>query len=171
MELVEVKVFNNGNKELPQYETEFAAGMDLKADFSKINSGMDFMGDGETFIYNPQTKTVTLRGHGGRILIPTGLYIAIPDGYELQVRPRSGLALKHGITVLNSPGTIDSDYRGQICIILINTSNREFEIKDGERIGQIVLNKVEQIKWDTVNSINELGTTVRGIGGFGHTNK
>lgn len=171
MELVEVKVFSDGVYILPRYETEFAAGMDLKVDFSKIKDSMDFMGDGETFIYNSETKSVILEGHGGRILLPTNLYVAIPDGYEIQIRPRSGLALKHGITVLNSPGTIDSDYRGQIGLIIINTSNKSFEIKDGERMGQAVLNKVEQIEWNVVRSIDELGETVRGAGGFGHTNK
>ena len=114
MELVEVKVFSDGVYKLPRYETEFAAGMDLKADFSKIKDGMDFMGDGETFIYDSDTKTVTLAGHGGRILLPTNLYVAIPDGYEIQIRPRSGLALKHGITVLNSPGTIDCVPKGTL---------------------------------------------------------
>jgi len=165
----EVKVFNSGNQELPKYETELAAGFDFRSDFSKINSVNDFLGDKETFIYNTETKTVTLFGNGGRILIPTGIHIGLPDGYELQVRPRSGLALKHGITVLNSPGTIDADYKGMISIILCNFGNKSFEIKEGDRIAQGVLKQVEQTEWMNVNTIEELGNNKRNNNGFGTT--
>lgn len=103
-----------------------------------------------------------------RCLVPTGIYVALPTGYEMQVRPRSGLALKHGITVLNSPGTIDADYRGEIGVVLINLSEQAFLIEDGERIAQIVLAKHEQIKWNVVETLD---TTERGAGGFGHTGK
>ncbi len=103
-----------------------------------------------------------------RTLVPTGLKIAIPEGYEVQVRPRSGLALKHGITLLNTPGTIDSDYRGELKIIVANMSKDAYTINPGERIGQLVLNKVEQIEWEVVETLDE---TERGAGGFGHTGK
>lgn len=166
MELVEVKVFNNGNKELPKYNKQFDAGFDFKSDFSNISSGMDFMGDGETFEYDNENKTITLQPNG-RVLIPTGIYISLPDGYELQVRPRSGLALKHGITVLNSPGTIDVGYNGLISIILLNSGRKPFIISDGDRIAQGVLKRVEQVKWIEVNSIEELGESERGQTGFG----
>jgi len=166
----EVKVFNNGLQELPQHSTEYSAGFDFRADYSKIKSGMDFLGDSETFEYDNVTKTLILFG-GGRVLIPTGLHIALPDGYELQVRPRSGLALKHGITIVNSPGTVDQDFRGFIGIILLNTSNKPFEIKEGERIGQGVLNRVEQVQWISVNSVEELGESGRGEKGYGSSGR
>lgn len=166
MELVEVKVFNNGNQELPKYNKEFDAGFDFKSDFSKINSGMDFMGDGETFEYDNENKSLTLYPNG-RVLIPTGIHISLPDGYELQVRPRSGLALKHGITIVNSPGTIDIGFHGGIGIILLNTSKLPFIISEGDRIAQGVLKRVEQVKWISVNSIEELGESERGSNGYG----
>lgn len=103
-----------------------------------------------------------------RCLVPTGLYIALPAGYEAQVRPRSGLALKKGITVLNSPGTIDADYRGEICVILVNLSSEPFVIEDGERIAQMVIARHEQVEWQLVETLDE---TERGAGGFGHTGK
>jgi len=103
-----------------------------------------------------------------RVLVPTGLFLEIPVGYEAQIRPRSGLAIKHGITVLNSPGTIDSDYRGEVCIILVNLSNKNFVIKDGERICQMVITNHEKAEWISVDSLEE---TERGKGGFGHTGK
>ena len=106
-----------------------------------------------------------------RALVPTGLYIALPDGTEAQVRPRSGLAAKYGISVLNAPGTIDADYRGEIKVILVNLSNDPFVINPGERIAQLVISKYERLTWDPVNSIDDLGETDRGQGGFGSTGK
>ena len=169
MNKVKVKVFNNGKYKLPEYESEFAAGFDIRADFTEKNNASDFLGS-EDFIFNTETREIILFAKGGRILLPTGLYMAIPDGYELQIRPRSGLALKKGISIVNSPGTIDSDYRGEIGLILINTDpHNDFIIKDGERLAQGVLNEVSQVKWDNVGSVEELGDTVRGQGGFGYT--
>jgi len=169
MNKVEVKIYNKGKYKLPEYESEFAAGFDFKADFSTKKSDSDFLGN-KKFLFNNDTKELRLLSNGGRVLIPTGLHIALPEGYELQVRPRSGLALKHGISIVNSPGTIDQDYLGEIGIILINTDpENDFIIKDGERIGQGVINEVSQVKWDNVDSVEELGDTVRGQGGFGHT--
>lgn len=129
---------------MPEYETDLSAGLDIRSNLlSPIELG-------------------TLE----RELIPTGLYVAIPEGYELQVRPRSGLAAKHGIMIVNSPGTIDADYRGEINVILVNMSNEKFVIEPGMRIAQLVLNKVERIKWEVVDKLSE---TLRGPGGFGHT--
>lgn len=134
---------------IPRYETEQSAGMDLPA----------MIPDGEEIILKPFERK----------LIHTGLYIQLAVGYEAQVRPRSGLALKKGITVLNTPGTIDADYRGEIGVILINLSNEDFHIKNSERIAQIVINKHEQAEFTIVNSYDELEKTERGTGGFGHT--
>ncbi len=139
-----VQIVNKSKYNLPEYETVYSSGLDLRANSDK------------GLILKPLE----------RALIPTGLFISIPVGYEAQVRPRSGLANKHGITVLNSPGTIDADYRGEIKVILVNLSNNNFEIVPGERICQLVFAKVEQISWDIVN---QLDTTSRGEGGFGHT--
>ena len=141
-----VKIINKSNNALPAYETASSAGMDLRA-----------------FI----DADVVLKPFE-RKLIPTGLYIELPDGYEAQIRPRSGLAIKSGITVLNSPGTIDADYRGEIKVILINLSQDEFTIKSGERICQMVIAKHEKAEFVEVNEISE---TERGAGGFGHTGK
>ena len=141
---IKTKVINRGPQPLPEYATEQSAGMDLRANI-----------DGP----------ITLRPLERR-LIPTGLHIALPVGYEAQVRPRSGLALKKGITVLNSPGTIDADYRGEIMVLLINLSNDDFVINDGERIAQMVIAAHEQGQFETVT---ELDTTERGEGGYGHT--
>lgn len=164
-----VKIFNESKNELPNYSTILAAGFDIRADFSRITSEEDFKGN-ENFMYNDIEKKVTLFASGGRILIPTGLYIGLPDGFELQIRPRSGMALKFGISIVNSPGTIDSDYKGEIGIVLINTDTYEdFEIFDGDRIAQAVLNAINQIEWDAVGSKEELGESERGDGGFGHT--
>lgn len=147
MEKVIVKIVRENDKiELPKYETSGAAGMDIRANI---------------------TEPIVL-GSLERTLVPTGLKIAIPEGYEVQVRPRSGLALKHGITLLNTPGTIDSDYRGELKIIVANMSKDAYTINPGERIGQLVLNKVEQIEWEVVETLDE---TERGAGGFGHTGK
>ncbi len=143
---MEIKIVNKSNNQLPQYETISSSGLDLRA-----------------FI----EESVTLKPLE-RKLIPTGLYMAIPDGYEAQVRPRSGLALKHGITVLNTPGTIDADYRGEIKVILVNLSSEDFTINNADRICQLVFAKVEQAK---LTEVNELDTTQRGDGGFGHTGK
>ncbi len=143
---MKVEIINRSKHALPCYETALSAGMDLRADLA---------------------ETVTLMPME-RKLIPTGLYIALPEGYEAQIRPRSGLAAKHGITVLNSPGTIDADYRGEIKILLINLSDTPFEIKDSERIAQMVVAPHSKVEWEEVKT---LGATERGEGGFGHTGK
>uniref|UniRef100_A0AAU8MJ28 dUTP diphosphatase n=1 Tax=Geladintestivirus 5 TaxID=3233137 RepID=A0AAU8MJ28_9CAUD len=141
---MKIKIINKSNNPLPEYATLLSAGMDLRA-----------------FIAEP-----IILGVLDRVLIPTGLYIEMPEGYEAQVRPRSGLAIKHGITVINSPGTIDADYRGEICVELINLSNTFFTVEPGERIAQLVFAKYE--KADFVE-VEELSETKRGTGGIGHT--
>ena len=146
-EIMQVKFINRSHHALPKYETTLSAGMDLKA-------------------YLPEGP-VTLRPLE-RGLIKTGLFMELPTGYEAQVRPRSGLALKKGITVLNSPGTIDADYRGEICVILINLSQEDFVISDGERIAQMVIARHEQAE---IIQVEEITDTERGSGGFGHTGK
>lgn len=143
---MKIQVINKSKHLLPEYATEFSAGMDIRANIS---------------------EPVTLAPLQ-RCLIPTGLYIAVPPGYEAQIRPRSGLAIKKGITVLNSPGTIDADYRGEVCIILVNLSADPFVIEDGERIAQMVIARHEQAEWIPVETLDE---TERGAGGFGHTGK
>ena len=139
-----VKVINKSKHPLPAYATEYSAGMDIRANLSE-----------------PMTLAPMQR-----CLVPTGLYIALPKGFEAQIRPRSGLALKKGITVLNSPGTIDADYRGEVCIILINLSTEPFVIEDGERIAQMVIARHGQAEWQEVDALD---ATERGAGGFGHT--
>jgi dUTP pyrophosphatase len=169
-----VRVFNKGTNDLPNYSTEFAAGFDIRADLSRVSQLSDLMGNDSISltIKEDGSKVITIFPKGGRVLIPTGLHVSIPDNYELQIRPRSGLALKNGITIMNSPGTIDSDYRGEVGLIIVNTDpNKLFEIKHGDRLAQGVLNQVEQIIWERTDSIAELGDTVRGEGGFGHTGK
>ena len=146
MKKVQVKVVREKGVELPKYETGGSAGMDVRANIK---------------------EPITLKSLE-RILIPTGLKVAIPEGYEIQVRPRSGLAIKHGITMLNTPGTVDSDYRGELKVIVVNLSNEAYTIEPNERIGQFVLNKIEQIEFIEVE---ELDSTERGEGGFGHTGK
>ena len=141
---MKVKVINKSNNPLPEYSTVQSAGMDLRA-----------------FITEP-----IILGVLDRTLIPTGLYIEMPEGYEAQVRPRSGLAIKHGVTVINSPGTIDADYRGEICVELVNLSNMPFTVEPGERIAQLVFNKYEQAEFIKVEELSE---TERGECGFGHT--
>lgn len=141
---MKVKVINKSNFTLPEYKTKGAAGVDLKANIE------------EEIVLKPLERK----------LIPTGLYVEIPEGYEGQVRPRSGLAIKHGVTVLNAPGTIDSDYRGEICVILINLGNEDFVINPGDRIAQFVLNKYECIDFELIDKLSD---TERGKGGFGHT--
>jgi len=143
---MQIKVIRMNGIELPKYETIGSAGMDVRANIT------------EDIILTP----------GAIKLIPVGLKVEIPVGYEIQVRPRSGLALKHGLGMANSIGTIDSDYRGEIGVIAINLSDKAYTIKPGERIAQLVLNKVEQIEWVEVEA---LGTTERGAGGYGHTGK
>ena len=144
MEKIKIEVINNSNYDLPTYATSLSAGLDLKANIT-------------------ESKTInTLE----MCLIPTGLKVALPEGYEAQVRPRSGLALKHGITVLNSPGTVDADYRGEIGVILVNLSDTPFTINPGERIAQLVLAKHSQIDF---KEVEVLGESERGEGGFGHT--
>ena len=143
---VQVKVINRSRHPLPAVQTEHAAAVDLTAHID---------------------ESITL-GPLERALVPTGLMIALPPGYEAQVRPRSGLALKRGISVLNAPGTVDADYRGEIGVILINLSNEPFVINDGERIAQLVVARHETIAWEEVEVLDE---TERGVGGFGHTGK
>jgi len=143
---MKIKIVNKSLHPLPQYQTALSAGMDIRANLS------------EPIMLNPMERK----------LIPTGLFIALPKGYEAQLRPRSGLAIRHGITLLNTPGTIDADYRGEISVILINLSTEVFVINDGERICQMVITSHKQIVWAPVDSLNE---TERGTGGFGHTGK
>ena len=141
-----VKIINQSNNPLPEYSTEHSAGMDLRANLA------------EPIVLQPL----------GRVLVPTGLFIELPVGFEAQIRPRSGLAIKKGITVLNSPGTIDADYRGEVGIILVNLSDQAFEIQHGERICQMEIARHEHIAWESVEVLEE---TERGAGGFGHTGK
>ncbi|GAA4330907.1 dUTP diphosphatase [Mucilaginibacter gynuensis] len=139
-----IKVINKSQNILPAYETAHAAGMDLRADLE---------------------ATITLKPLE-RKLVPTGLHIELPEGYEAQIRPRSGLAYKHGIGIVNSPGTIDADYRGEIKVLLVNLSNDDFEINTGDRIAQMVVARHETVQWEEVELLNE---TTRGAGGYGHT--
>lgn len=141
---MKVKIVNKSKHQLPSYATLFSAGMDLRANIS------------EDIVLKPLQ----------RVLVPTGLSIALPQGYEAQIRPRSGLALKFGITLLNTPGTIDADYRGEIGVIMVNLSDKEFVVRDGERIAQMVVAKHETVEWDEVEILDE---TERGSGGFGHS--
>ncbi|HUH32641.1 MAG TPA: dUTP diphosphatase [Daejeonella sp.] len=142
--MLEVRIINNSTHALPAYETSSSAGMDLRAHLK------------DAVVLKPMERR----------LIKTGLFIELPVGYEAQIRPRSGLALKHGITILNTPGTIDADYRGEIMILLINFSNESFEINDGDRIAQMVVASHEQVEWNKVELLTE---TIRGAGGYGHT--
>ncbi len=139
-----VRIINKSHHPLPKYETNQSAGMDLRANLS------------QPVTLNPMQ----------RCLVPTGLFIELPKGYEAQVRPRSGLAVKKGITVLNSPGTIDADYRGEVCVILVTLSDQPFVINDGEGVAQMVVAKHETVEWIPVESLED---TERGVGGFGHT--
>lgn len=139
-----IKIINQSKNALPAYETLHAAGMDLRASID------------ENIVLKPLERK----------LIATGLFIELPVGYEAQIRPRSGLAFKHGISIVNSPGTIDADYRGEIKVLLVNLSNQDFEINTGDRIAQMVVARHEQVQWQQVNELNE---TTRGTGGYGHT--
>lgn len=141
-----IRIINNSKNALPAYETAHAAGMDLRADLA------------EPLFLQPMERK----------LIPTGLHIELPESYEAQIRPRSGLAYKHGISIVNSPGTIDADYRGEIKVLLVNLSTDPFEINPGDRIAQMVVAKHEKVKWDEVEVLTE---TSRGHGGYGHTGK
>lgn len=143
---MKVRVINKSANALPEYETPLSAGMDLRANIE------------EPIVLQPMQ----------RVLVPTGLFIELPAGCEAQIRPRSGLALKHGITVLNSPGTIDADYRGEIKILLVNLSSEAFEIKNSERMAQMIISKHERVEWEATNDLTQ---TQRGEGGFGHTGK
>ena len=143
---MKIKVINRSAFELPHHETVSAAGLDVRANTT------------ESIVLEPLQ----------RALVPTGLYVEIPDGYEIQVRPRSGLAAKHGISIANAPGTIDPDYRGEIKVILVNLSNEPFELKPGERIAQLVVAQFTRIEWE---SVSELSETERGAGGFGSTGR
>jgi len=141
---MKVKIVNKSKHALPQYETNASAGMDLRANLN------------EPITISPLQ----------RVLVPTGLYMELPVGYEAQVRPRSGMAIKHGISVLNTPGTIDADYRGEIRVIIVNLSNEIYSIQDGDRIAQMVISAHVQAQWEKVELLSE---TERGAGGFGHT--
>ena len=143
-EMLKVKINNRGRQPLPTYATALSAGMDLRANIEEVITLLPLQ----------------------RQLVPTGLHIALPEGYEAQIRPRSGLALKHGITVLNTPGTVDADYRGEIMVLLVNFSNEPFTVKDGERIAQMVIAKHEKVDFELVDTLDE---TERGAGGYGHT--
>lgn len=143
---MKVKVINNSHHPLPRYETPLSAGMDVRAHLS------------EPIVLRPLE----------RALVPTGLFVELPAGYEMQVRPRSGLAAKYGLTVLNAPGTVDADYRGEVKVILANLSNEEFTINDGERVAQLVVAQHAQVEWEVAE---ELSDTERGAGGFGSTGK
>ena len=143
---MKIRIVNKSKHSLPEYATAFSAGMDLRANID------------EAIELKPLERK----------LISTGLYVELPESYEAQIRPRSGLAIKKGITVLNSPGTIDADYRGEICVILINLSDEPFIINDGERICQMIIARHEQAQWEQVDMLTE---TDRGTGGFGHTGK
>ena len=143
---MKIKIVNNSKHALPEYATAFSAGMDLRANLT------------EAVVLKPLERK----------LIPTGLFIELPVGYEAQIRPRSGLAIKHGISLVNTPGTIDADYRGEIGVIMINLSNEDFVINNGERICQMVIAAHERAEWIEVE---ELNSTERGSGGFGHTGK
>lgn len=142
--MITIKIVNQSNHPLPEYATDLSAGLDLRANLNL------------PIVLKPLERT----------LVPTGLFIELPQGHEAQIRPRSGLAFKNGVTVLNSPGTIDADYRGEIKVLLVNLSNADFIINNGERVAQMVIAKHETIKWDGVVSLEE---TKRGAGGFGHT--
>ncbi len=141
-----INIINNSGHPLPQYETAHAAGMDMRA-FTE--------------------SEITIKPLQ-RVLIPTGLYIELPVGYEAQIRPRSGLAYKHGISIVNAPGTIDADYRGEIKVLLVNLSDTDFVVNNGDRIAQMVIAKHETISWESVTELND---TARGAGGYGHTGK
>lgn len=171
---MEIKVFNESNNELPKYETADSAGLDVRADLSHIETIADIKiyGPGQIIPANSvnAVKMIALEP-GSRALIPTGLYVEIPSNYEIQVRPRSGLALKEGISLVNCVGTVDADYRGNIGLIVINHGLKTVYIEDGERIGQLVLNKVERIDWKEVFSKDDLSSTERGEGGFNSTGK
>ena len=143
---MQVKIVNESKHPMPGYATEFSAGMDLRANID------------EPVMLRPLQRS----------LISTGIYIQLPEGYEAQIRPRSGLAVKHGISIVNSPGTIDADYRGEIRVILVNLSDTDFVINDGERICQMVVAKHERVEWQAVDKLDE---SERGAGGFGHTGK
>lgn len=143
---MKVKVINRSRHELPQYETPQSAGLDIRAN---VDSPV---------VLKPLERK----------LVPTGLYVELPVGYEAQIRPRSGLALKHGISLLNTPGTIDADYRGEIGVIMVNLSNEEFTVNDGDRIAQMVVARHEQVEWQPVETLTD---SERGEGGFGHTGK
>lgn len=167
---MKVQVINKSKFNLPKYETPFSAGMDVRGDFSRIKL---VNGQPEKFFYDAEVigiidgkADVIEIKPGGRCLIPTGLFVAIPIGYEIQCRMRSGLALKMGLSLDNGIGTIDADYRGEIGLIIVNTSNYPVRINDGERLGQLVLAKHETIEWNEVETLSE---TNRGEGGFGHT--
>ena len=147
--MIKVKIINHSPYPCPAYATPQSAGLDLKANLE------------QPVVLNPLQ----------RALIPTGLFIALPAGYEAQVRPRSGLAIKHGITVLNTPGTVDADYRGEVCVILVNLSDQPFEVVPGERIAQMVVAKFQQEELVEVAKLEDLSDTERGAGGFGHSGK
>ncbi len=143
---MKVKIVNKSRHSLPEYATSSSAGMDLRANIE------------EAVVLKPLQRS----------LIPTGIYIQLPEGYEAQIRPRSGLAIKHGISIVNAPGTIDADYRGEIRVVLVNLSNEDFVVNDGDRVCQMVISQYTRVEWERVEVLDE---TERGAGGFGHTGK
>lgn len=168
-----VKVYNLSDKKLPQYETRLSAGMDVRVDFSRnsLSNPVPVKGAGQFIPANEVQKTSILTLEpGSRALIPTGICMKIPEGYECQVRPRSGLAWKEGITVLNTPGTIDADYTNEVGVIVMNTSSKTVIIEDNERIAQLVFAKTEACVWEQVGSKDDLGNSGHGTG-IGHTGK
>lgn len=162
---MKIQLIKNTNNELPKYETPESAGCDLRADLWDIKE--KFLFNSEVIRNSDSTINCIRLYPGGRALIPTGLKMALPIGYEAHVRPRSGLALKYGLTVLNTPGTIDSDYRGDVGVVLINHGTEPFDVRQGDRIAQLVINKIEQVEFEIVDALDD---TARGAGGFGSTN-
>lgn len=148
--MMKVKIFKKSEAIMPCRQTELSAGYDL---------------------YACLDKSCCIEANGGRALIPTGIYLQLPEGFEAQIRPRSGLAYKNGVTVLNSPGTIDADYRGEVGVVLINHGNEPFIVSHGDRIAQMIIAKFETVNFEFVEDINDLSATDRGSGGFGHTGK
>lgn len=162
--MIDVNIVYNSNNELPKYQTPGSAGCDLMAELSKIS--LETFKGYNSFLEREDDGTISIVIRpGGTALIPTGIFTAIPEGYEVQVRPRSGLALKHSVSITNSPGTIDADYRSEWGVILINHGDKNFKVKQGDRIAQAVLSKVEQINWKVVNSLEKTERK----GGFGST--
>ena len=166
--MIDVKVINKSNNELPKYETEGAVGMDLRANLVAPPEGkyIEYKGNGFKVILKEDKTIQIILDSRGRILIPTGIHIQLPHWIEAQIRPRSGLSVKYGISIVNTPGTIDEDYTGEVHACLLNTGDKEFVINNGDRIAQMVFNPIVKIVWTPVD---KLDNTKRGEGGHGHT--